>query len=165
MERFFDGERSSLSSFEYDVFDILVGWRCAYPTLRWTKELFLREFQQILLIAGCGALGAVCRYGVGLWLNSERFPLGTLLVNVVGCFLIGLIIQIADHGSISPMLKIALVVGFLGALTTFSAFGHETFKHIEAGYHLHALANISLNMILGLAAVWFGIISGRFFVG
>jgi CrcB protein len=128
----------------------------------------LRELQHILLIAGCGALGAICRYGVGAWSNhylTDRFPLGTLLVNVVGCFLIGLVMQMADHGAVSPLLKTALVVGFLGALTTFSAFGHDTFRHFEAGDHLHALVNIGSNMLLGLAAVWAGVVAGRFFAG
>ena len=122
----------------------------------------LREFA---VIAVAGAAGAVCRYAIGLWCMRSiggHFPWGTLTVNVVGCFLMGLTIHFGEAAkALSPLTTLALAVGFLGALTTFSAFGVQTYSLWEHGRSAHALANIGANLLLALLATWVGITLGR----
>ena len=116
--------------------------------------------REILLIAAFGAVGAVARYGCGVamhaWLGS-RFAWGTLAVNVLGCLLIGVLMGQSDSSVlISRELRLALVVGFLGAFTTFSAFGYETLRFLNAGQPNLALFNVAGNVVLGCGAVWLG---------
>ena len=133
------------------------------------KSLFL----DVPLVALGGAIGAVARYLVGVGverLAGEHFPFGTLIVNVTGCFLIGAIGQFAATSHTLPpaartTIAAGLLVGFLGALTTFSAFGNETFRHFEAGRSLIALSNIAANLLLGLTAVWLGALLCRTVIG
>jgi len=113
---------------------------------------------RLLLSVGCGgALGALARYGLaGL---VHRFyggflPVGTLVVNVLGCLLIGAAAALVeDRGLFSPELRLFLLVGFLGSFTTFSTFGHETVALLREGSFLAAAGNASLQLLLGLAAV------------
>ena len=83
--------------------------------------------KQVLFVATGGALGSTCRYLIGAWapkgLMGTQVPVGTLLVNVVGAFIIG---WLAGGTTLSPTLRHILVVGFLGGFTTFSAFSYET---------------------------------------
>ncbi len=92
---------------------------------------------QILLIALFGAVGAVGRYSISGFVYrglGESFPYGTLVVNLLGCFLLGLVIHIGQTTDwISPMYRQALTIGTLGALTTFSTFSYETLMQFEAG--------------------------------
>jgi fluoride exporter len=126
--------------------------------------LFVRE---LLIIAAAGAVGTVSRYVLSTWaqrLTGAEFPFGTLAVNVVGCFLFGLLMEIALVGSLLPRAwTIALSVGFLGAFTTFSTFGYDTLRRLEAGDFLPALSNVTLSVILGLAATWLGFVAARVF--
>jgi len=120
----------------------------------------------LLCVASGGALGAVSRYllsvgAVRLW--GEHFPFGTLLVNVLGCFCLGLLAE--SVGDWHPAAKPGIGVGFLGALTTFSTFGVETLKHLEKGEFGVALLNVSANLLVGLLAVWLGVTLGRSFAG
>lgn len=113
-----------------------------------------------LLIAAAGAIGAVARYGVGLWVHrilGHNFAFGTLAVNVLGCLLLGILFSLeATTTWVSPPLRLLAAVGFLGAFTTFSAFGFETFRYLQNGAtHLAAL-NVAANLVLGLGAVWLG---------
>ena len=126
-----------------------------------------------LLVALGGTLGALARYAVGLALPhtpGKHFPIATLLVNVVGCLLIGMIGQLlqrfAADASVKPnasellliaTLRQAVIVGFLGGLTTFSAFGWDTTRLFLDDRPLLALANIAANLLAGLFAVWLGI--------
>jgi len=108
-----------------------------------------------------GAIGANVRFLVSLY-AARRFPdyapLGTLIVNVVGCLLIGGLVTWADRTSLSPVWKVFLVTGCLGSLTTFSTFGYETLAYvIDGGRWGMAAANVALNVAIGLAAV----IAGR----
>jgi CrcB protein len=90
-------------------------------------------------------------------LAGGAFPLGTLVVNVTGCLIMGFCASaFAGRFAVSDELKLALLVGFLGALTTFSSYGWETFALLRGGYVLRPAANILLNNILGLAAVYAG---------
>jgi CrcB protein len=108
-----------------------------------------------------GSLGAAARYAVGLlavkWWGSH-FPWGTLTVNLVGCFLIGLLFALADRTRwLTPDLRLLLVTGFLGALTTFSSFAMETVAAGRTGLVLLPLANIVLNNLVGLTLTYCGL--------
>ncbi len=124
----------------------------------------------ILAIAVGGALGAVSRYGVNLacarWLG-DHFAFGTLVVNVAGCFLLGLFVpfESADIPRWNAITHSAATIGFLGALTTFSTFGFETARFIEKTQHNVAALNVGANLVLGLAAVFAGLLLGRWLVG
>lgn len=114
----------------------------------------------MLAVAAGGAVGAVCRYSVGLlvlrW-HPEAGPLGTFAVNVAGCFLIGLLMPLVDRSSLPPLAGLLLVTGFLGALTTFSTFGHETIVLATRWQRLDlALLNAATSLVVGFAVVWLG---------
>ncbi len=121
--------------------------------------------RELLLIAAAGAAGAACRYGAGLWCQrvlGGHFPWGTLAVNVVGCFLMGLVIYTAEvTRTLPPQVAGPLAIGFLGALTTFSAFGIQTLHLWQSTQHGLALANIAANVLLGLLATWGGFALAR----
>jgi CrcB protein len=129
----------------------------------------VRQLLEILLIALFGAVGAVGRYGVGLTvirLIGDRFAFGTLAVNVLGCFLLGLLAHVSDATDlVPPALRLPLGVGLLGAFTTFSTFGYETIKYVEDGIWHLAAANMAANLLLGLMAVWGGFTLARAMVG
>jgi CrcB protein len=109
---------------------------------------------RILLIALFGAVGTLARYGLqGLVQRrtSTIFPYGTLLVNLTGCFFLGLIAQFTmNRMVISPDWRIAIAVGFFGGYTTFSSFGWETAKMMEDGEWLRASAYVTSSVIAGL---------------
>jgi CrcB protein len=112
------------------------------------------------LILLCGGAGSLARYLVGMAVTARmgsRFPWGTLLVNVSGSFLIGLIMTVlTERASLSPNWRFALVVGFLGGYTTFSSFEWETFAAVRAGGFWIGAMNVAGSVTLGYAAVWLG---------
>ena len=120
-----------------------------------------------LWIALGGAGGALARYGVylitvRLW--GEHFPWGTLTVNLFGSLLMGLItILIIDHFASSPALRALLLIGFLGAFTTFSSFAMDSIHLMTAGNYSWAAANVLVNSLGSLAAAMLGITIGRYF--
>lgn len=115
---------------------------------------------KLLWIALGGGLGSVARYLLAGWtqnLTRGTFPVGTLVVNVLGCFVIGLLaVAAADPIRLRPELRVALLVGVLGGFTTFSTFGVETFALANERQYLHAAGNILASVALGLIAVWLG---------
>ena len=125
--------------------------------------------RDLLLIAGAGAAGALCRYaasGIAYRVLGERLPFGTLLVNLLGCLLVGVIMELGMATSALPRdLRFALTVGFLGSFTTFSTFGYETLRLAEDGAWLLAAVNVAANLGLGLAAVWLGFTTARLMMG
>ena len=113
---------------------------------------------KLLVIGVGGFLGAVTRHLVSSWaLRFGTFPYGTLLVNVLGCFVLGALWALArEREWLSPNAHALWTIGFLGSLTTFSTFGNETVE-LLLGDKLHlALANVAANLGLGLLAVALG---------
>ncbi len=123
----------------------------------------MQPMTELAVIAAGGALGAVGRYGLSLWVDRRmgaHLPHGTLVVNVLGCLALGaLLAYIEDANGFSPRLRLFLATGLLGAFTTFSTFGAETVALARAGQMTSALANVALNVVLGLAAVMVGVIT------
>jgi CrcB protein len=109
---------------------------------------------RILLIALFGAVGTLARYalqGLVQVRAGGTFPYGTLLVNLSGCFLLGLIAQFTmNRMVISPDWRMAIAVGFFGSYTTFSSFGWETAKMMEDGEWLRASAYVTASVAAGL---------------
>lgn len=119
-----------------------------------------------LLVGAGGFLGSVFRFGTGSLvyrlLGSTTLPYGTLLVNVAGCFAIGIFGGLGDSRQvIGTELRLFLFIGVLGGFTTFSAFGYETLVLVRAGDPSRAVLNVALNVIAGLLAVWAGYGLGR----
>lgn len=120
---------------------------------------------RFLLIALGAILGANARYWMGLWAGSRfgaDFPYGTFLVNVIGCFLIGLFVGLSESRLTIPgEVRIFFVVGFLGSYTTFSSFGYESIHLLRTGNLWLAALNIMLTLVIGLPAVVFGLQAAR----
>ena len=115
----------------------------------------------ILLVAFGGAFGSVSRYLLGTWIQSVSksidFPYGTLMVNLIGCFLIGFLSQLAEtRGVFTSEHRAFIFIGILGGFTTFSSFGNDTINLLRDGETFNALANVGANVILGLLLVWLG---------
>ena len=118
-----------------------------------------------LMVALGGALGALARYSLGGWLQQligGEFPYGTLAVNVVGSFLIAVVLQLSlERFLLSPEARLLLATGFCGSLTTFSTFSYETLRLMQEQQWTAAGANVALNVVLCLAAVYAGLVAGR----
>lgn len=114
-----------------------------------------------------GALGSLIRYGVSGCFTTKscnpEFPLGTLYVNLAGCLLIGIVFGLCETRGVSPHFRLFFMTGFLGALTTFSAYGLETMTSAEGGLLNVAIFNVAANNIGGLALVKAGLLLARFF--
>ncbi|MDH4231271.1 MAG: fluoride efflux transporter CrcB [Nitrospirota bacterium] len=107
-----------------------------------------------------GFLGAASRYAVALWIGQRWgriFPLGTFVVNVSGSFFISLFMSLlTERFMVNPQIRLFLVIGFLGAYTTFSTFEYETGNLIKDGEWFIALANVVLSVIAGFVALKLG---------
>ena len=114
----------------------------------------------VFYVAAGGMLGAVARYALGGLVHrlyGGAFPLGTLVVNTLGCIVIGLLSTLADdRGLLSSHLRLFLFIGILGGFTTFSSFGYETFALLRDGLLRAAFTNVLANVFLGLLGVWLG---------
>ncbi|MBP6519446.1 fluoride efflux transporter CrcB [Shewanella sp.] len=113
----------------------------------------------ILLVAFGGSIGAVLRYLISIFMIQvfgSSFPFGTLLVNVIGSFFMGVIYALGQMSHISPELKALIGIGLLGALTTFSTFSNETLLLMQEGDWLKAILNVVLNLSLCLFMVYLG---------
>ena len=120
---------------------------------------------QVLAIAAGGAIGALLRFWMsnGIYsLVGRTFPYGTLAVNVLGSLLMGLLyVLLIDKLVLGAHWRAALLVGLLGAFTTFSTFSIETLNLIEEGELVRALLNVLLSVVLCLGAAWVGMLMGR----
>ncbi|WP_296701418.1 fluoride efflux transporter CrcB [Thiocapsa sp. UBA6158] len=120
---------------------------------------------QLIAIAAGGALGSLARYGMSsavyAWLG-RGFPWGTLAVNLLGSFLMGLLfVLLIERLSWAPEWRGAILIGFLGAFTTFSTFSIETLNLLEEGAMLAAFLNMVVSVWLCVLLCWAGIILGR----
>jgi CrcB protein len=115
----------------------------------------------ILLVGAGGFIGSALRYLLSGWAQQSvrtlDFPYGTLAVNVIGCFVIGFLAQLAEsRGLFTSESRLFVFVGILGGFTTFSSFGNETLNLARDSQMMNALANIGANVMIGLFAVWLG---------
>lgn len=121
-----------------------------------------QSIPQIMAIMIGGALGAVMRYLVsnGFYsLLGRDFPYGTLAVNVIGSFLMGVLtVLLIDRGEVDPLIKLAVLVGFLGSFTTFSTFSIDTLVLINEGALSRAFLNMLANVLVCVSAVWLGMV-------
>ncbi|GJM09905.1 MAG: putative fluoride ion transporter CrcB [Lysobacteraceae bacterium] len=116
---------------------------------------------QLLMVAAGGAVGSVARYIVsvklGLWSGTTVFPWATVLVNALGCLLIGVVFAAAMvRGWLSPELRLLLAVGLLGGFTTFSTFAMESLELARNGEWSLAIVNVVLQNVLGLLMAFLG---------
>jgi CrcB protein len=120
---------------------------------------------QLLYIGLFGAFGCVSRYLMSGWVYTaagNALPYGTLVVNLVGSFLLGVIMEASQHSTLlSPELRIGITVGFMGGFTTFSTFSLETVRLLEEGSFGSAGANILLNVMVCIFAAALGIFVAR----
>jgi CrcB protein len=118
-------------------------------------------FDRIALVGVGGCLGAVLRYLLSGYvqgmLQDIQFPYGTLVVNLMGCFVIGLLSQLADaRGVFTTESRLFVFTGILGGFTTFSTFANESMNLLRDGQAVGSFANVSAQVLFGLAAVWLG---------
>jgi len=113
-----------------------------------------------------GGLGSAARYLIGRWSVTAlgvAFPYGTLIVNLAGCFALGLVVQLAIAGEWHGDVRTALAAGFLGGFTTYSSFNQETIAMFSGGATGAAISNIAITLAGGLAAGLLGAAAGRMF--
>ncbi|MBE9516859.1 MAG: fluoride efflux transporter CrcB [Proteobacteria bacterium] len=120
---------------------------------------------QMLAIAAGGAFGAVMRYWMSTAVYSvlgRNFPYGTLVVNVLGSLLMGILfVFLTERAALPPIWRAALLVGVLGAFTTFSTFSIETVALMEQGAWIKVVTNIFMSVTLCIGSAWIGLILGR----
>jgi len=118
--------------------------------------------RNLLLVGIGGFVGSIARYLVAVVFASQVpsvFPFASLTVNIVGCFVIGVLFALSDRGNfLSPEWRILLTTGFCGGFTTFSTFSYESLRLMQDGEYLYLGAYVLLSVVIGLAATYFGII-------
>mgnify|MGYP001553348423 CR=1 FL=1 len=116
---------------------------------------------KILLVVGVGSfIGGAARYLVTLLIQNKflsTFPYGTLAVNIIGCFLIGVIYGLSEKGNLSGEWRIFLATGIMGGFTTFSSFSNDTVSMLRDAQYWQALSYVGSSIIIGLAATFIGI--------
>ena len=116
---------------------------------------------KILFAIGTGSfIGGILRYLLSQFVQSKflsAFPFGTLIVNIIGCFLIGMVFGLTDRGTLTPEWRLFLATGLIGGFTTFSAFSFETVGLLRDGQLWYATAYIVGSVIIGLLATFIGI--------
>lgn len=119
-----------------------------------------------LMVALFGAIGSVSRYIFFIITPKfyiSGFPIGTLLVNIIGSLLIGIVTSLFEKGSINEMLRVSLAVGLLGGFTTFSTFSMDVFNLLNKSFYLQAFSYMFLSVSLGLVFYFFGLKISSFF--
>jgi len=122
---------------------------------------------EVILVTIGGGIGSAARYLVSTWAAARfgsEFPYGTLIVNIVGCFIIGAFMTVATERLIvSPYWRVFVTVGIVGGFTTFSSFSYETMHLLQDADVLRAFYNVGLNVFVGFSATWLGIGLARLF--
>ncbi len=115
---------------------------------------------RIFLIGIAGLAGTLARYWLSGWADARwgmTFPIGTLIVNLSGCLAMGFLFQAtAERFLVDPIIRTAILVGFLGGFTTFSSFGIQTFTLLRDGEVFLATLNVVVSNVVGIAFVWAG---------
>lgn len=123
--------------------------------------------QKYLFIAIGGSLGSLARFWVGSTITSRmgtRFPYGTFVINITACVIVGFSLAfLGKRTEFNPAWRFLIPVGFVGAYSTFSAFEWETFSSLQTGAFLIAALYVVLSFLLGLVAVWCGVLIARVF--
>jgi len=122
------------------------------------------QIKEIIVIGSGGFLGAISRYLASGWVQNRfnhPFPFGTMMVNVTGSFIIGLLMGIIQNSTVSPLWRLFIGIGFLGAYTTFSTFSYETMMLLRTGSYMEAGLNIILSVVLCLLLVFIGYMAGN----
>ena len=109
-----------------------------------------------VLVAAAGAVGALCRYGVVVAVGARPFPVATLLINVAGSFLLGLVLTYGALGRLGPQATTAVAVGFLGAFTTYSTFSWELFDLGRTDRLAAAGGYLAVSVVAGVLAAGMG---------
>ncbi|MCP5109028.1 MAG: fluoride efflux transporter CrcB [bacterium] len=120
--------------------------------------------KELIVVGMGGFVGAVSRYLVAGWVQNaanSNFPYGTLAVNGIGSFVIGLLTGIFQHAAISPEIRLFVTIGLLGAFTTFSTFSYETMMLFRSGVIVEAFLNIVVSLVVGLLMVYLGYVLGQ----
>ena len=121
--------------------------------------------EKYLFIGFGGFIGSVCRYGLSSFIYKslgDRFPYGTLTVNFLGCFTIGLLMMLfEERWLVQPNIRLFLTVGILGGFTTFSTFSYETIEMFRGGNTSFGLLSVFGSVIVCLGATWAGSIAGK----
>lgn len=117
----------------------------------------------VLFVFLGGGVGSLIRYGISSLMTgfSQRFPFGTLLVNVISCILLGYLIGIASKNILSPEMKLFLMVGLCGGFSTFSTFTAESFQLFNTGNALYGIIYMTASFLLCLLAIYFGMQIGK----
>lgn len=122
---------------------------------------------KIIMAIGAGSfIGGVSRYVLSIMIQNKAFstfPFGTLTVNLLGCFLIGLVYGLSEKGNISPDWRLFMATGVLGGFTTFSAFSNETIGMLREGQVLFAFSYVFASVVFGLALTFIGILMTKIF--
>jgi fluoride exporter len=124
--------------------------------------------ERFVWICLAGAAGTGARYLIALWAAQRfggAFPYGTLIVNVVGCFAIAAVVQLAMTLSWPATVRSAVTIGFIGGLTTYSSFNYETSRLFEEGAASPAMLYVAGTLLGGFAAGWLGMLSARLLLG
>ena len=131
------------------------------------RDCAKKNKMKILLAIGLGSfLGGISRYLVTLFLQNKflsTFPYGTLGVNIIGCFLIGIVYGLSARGNINVEWRLFLATGFLGGFTTFSSFSNDTVSLLRDAQYWQAFSYIALSVLVGLVATFGGISLIKYF--
>ncbi len=121
----------------------------------------IKMIKSLLLVGFGGGIGSIFRYLTSFYISKyfpSKFPIGTFAVNLLGCFLIGMLVGYFEKNNlVNSDMKFLFVTGFCGGYTTFSAFGYENMNLFQSNNTLLAFTYIGASLIFGLLAVWFGL--------
>ncbi|HKI46525.1 MAG TPA: fluoride efflux transporter CrcB [Balneolales bacterium] len=121
----------------------------------------------ILLVGAGGFIGSVARYLLSDAVQSRlltSFPFGTMTVNLLGCFIIGIIYALSETANLAPEYRILIATGFCGGFTTFSSFSFESLTLLQDNQYLYAVLYAGFSLVLGLLAAFLGVILIRYLI-
>ncbi len=124
------------------------------------------DIKILLLIGSGGFAGSILRYIISMGIQNRflsSFPYGTLSVNIIGSFLIGVVYALVERGNLSPEVRIFLATGLLGGFTTFSAFSLDALNLLQEGLWVEGVSYIIISVILGIAFAFLGLLTIKLF--